>query len=66
MIDRNGNKLDIGSIVRIINQTNIPFDVEGWIVSDFIEVGIFTHIFLKHCITHEIRIFDSKDIERTY
>lgn len=64
MQDKYGNRLDLGMIVNVINQPDL-FDSNGWIVYEFVDVGIFTHIFLKHCITHEIRIFDGKDIERS-
>jgi len=63
MQDNSGKRLDLGMIVSVINHSDL-FDSNGWIVYEFVDVGIFTHIFLKHCITQEIRIFESKDIER--
>ena len=63
MQDKNGKLLDLGMIVSIINQPDL-FDSHGWILIDFIEMGVHTYYFLQHCVTQEIRLFESKDIER--
>jgi len=63
MKDRLGNRIDIGMIVHVVGQPDIFFD-DNWVLVDFLEMGIFTHYILRNCFSNEIKIFDSKDIER--
>lgn len=63
MQDKNGFRLNEGMIVHVLNHPEIA-EGENWVVHDFIEAGIFVFIILRNCMTNEIRIFDSPDIER--
>lgn len=63
MKDHNNHTVHEGEVVRVINHPEI-FTKESWVVIDFI--AITKDFVLQEYLSHEIKVFNYIDVERSY